>query len=33
VRLPDFVRTTTFVWTLAVSGAFVLCTLVLFGFV
>jgi signal transduction histidine kinase len=33
VRLPDFVRTTTFRWTLGVSGAFVLCTLLLFGFV
>src|SRR5580704_18693041 len=33
VRLPDFVRTTTFRWTLAVAGAFVLCTVVLFGFV
>jgi hypothetical protein len=33
VRLPDFARTTTFRWTLAVTGAFVLCTLVLFGFV
>ncbi len=33
VRLPDFVRTTTFRWTLAVAGAFVLCTLVLLGFV
>ena len=33
VRLPDFIRTTTFRWTLAVAGAFVLCTLVLFGFV
>ena len=33
VRLPDFVRTTTFRWTLAVAGAFVLGTLVLFGFV
>jgi len=33
VRLPDFARTTTFRWTLAVAGAFVLCTLVLFGFV
>ena len=33
MRLPDFVRTTTFRWTLAVAGAFVLCTLVLFGFV
>jgi signal transduction histidine kinase len=33
VRLPDFARTTTFRWTLAVAGAFVLCTFVLFGFV
>lgn len=33
VRLPDFARTTTFRWTLAIAGAFVLCTLVLFGFV
>jgi signal transduction histidine kinase len=33
VRLPDLVRTTTFRWTLAVAGAFVLCTLLLFGFV
>jgi signal transduction histidine kinase len=33
VRLPDFARTTTFRWTLAVAGVFVLCTLVLFGFV
>jgi signal transduction histidine kinase len=33
VRLPDFARTTTFRWTLATAGAFVLCTLVLFGFV
>jgi signal transduction histidine kinase len=33
VRLPDFVRTTTFRWTLAIAGAFVLCTAVLFGFV
>jgi signal transduction histidine kinase len=33
VRLPDFVRTTTFRWALAVAGSFVLCTLVLFGFV
>ena len=33
VRLPDFTRTTTFRWTLAVAGSFVLCTLVLFGFV
>jgi signal transduction histidine kinase len=33
VRLPDFARTTTFRWTLVVAGAFVLCTLLLFGFV
>src|SRR5216683_6911977 len=33
VRLPDFARTTTFRGTLTVAGAFVLCTLVLFGFV
>src|ERR1700712_4636108 len=33
VRLPNFAPTTTFRWTLAVAGAFVLCTLVLFGFV
>jgi hypothetical protein len=31
--LPDFTRTTTFRRTLAVGGAFVLCTLVLVGFV
>jgi signal transduction histidine kinase len=33
VRLPDFARTTTFRWTLAVAGTFVVYTLVLFGFV
>ena len=33
MRLPDFARTTTFRWTLAVAGAFVLGALVLFGFV
>ncbi|MEA2979600.1 MAG: hypothetical protein QOF09_1423 [Alphaproteobacteria bacterium] len=33
VRLPDFARTTTFRWTLAIAGLFVLCTLVLFGVV
>ena len=33
MRLPDFARTTTIRWTLAVAGAFVLCTLLLFGFV
>jgi signal transduction histidine kinase len=33
VHLPDFARTTTFRWTLAVAVAFVLYTVVLFGFV
>src|SRR5258708_7650833 len=33
VRLPDFARTTTFRWTLAVAGACSLCTFLLFGFV
>jgi signal transduction histidine kinase len=33
VRLPDFIQTTTFRWSLGVAGAFVLCTLLLFGFV
>jgi signal transduction histidine kinase len=33
VRLPEFSRTTTFRWALGVAGAFVLCTLLLFGFV
>jgi signal transduction histidine kinase len=33
VRLPDFARTTTFRWALTVASAFLLCTLVLFGFV
>jgi len=33
VRLPDFVHTSTFRWTLIVAGAFFLCTLLLFGFV
>src|SRR5438105_7678601 len=33
VRLPEFARATTFRWTLAIAGTFVLCTLVLFGFV
>ena len=31
--LPDFIRTATFRWTLAIASAFVLYTLVLFGFV
>jgi signal transduction histidine kinase len=33
VHLPEFTRTTTFRWTLAISGAFVLCTFLMFGFV
>jgi signal transduction histidine kinase len=33
VRLPEFTRSTTFRWTLAVSGAFVLCAFLMFGFV
>ena len=33
VPLPEFVRTTTFRWALTVSSAFLVCTLVLFGFV
>src|SRR6267142_7115975 len=33
VRLPDFIRTTTFRWTLGIASAFVLYTFVLFGFV
>ena len=33
VPLPDFARTTTFRSTLVIAGAFVLCTVVLFGFV
>ena len=33
MRLPDFARTTTFRWALTVASAFLLCTLVLFGFV
>ena len=33
VRLPDFTRTTTFRWTLAVAGAFGVCILVFSGFV
>jgi signal transduction histidine kinase len=33
VRLPDFVRTTTFRSTLVIAGAFVLGTVLLFGFV
>ena len=33
VRLPEFVRTTTFRWTLVVSGAFTACVLLMFAFV
>jgi signal transduction histidine kinase len=33
VRLFDFLRTTTFRWTLTIAGSFILCILVLFGFV
>jgi signal transduction histidine kinase len=33
VRLPDFARTTTFRWTLAIAGAIALYTVVMFGFV
>jgi signal transduction histidine kinase len=33
VRLPDFIRTSTFRWALAVASAFVICTLLLFAFV
>src|SRR5258708_78929 len=33
VLLPDFARTTTFRWTLAIAGAIVLYPLVMFGFV
>jgi signal transduction histidine kinase len=33
VRLPEFLRTTTFRWTLVVSGAFTACILLMFAFV
>jgi signal transduction histidine kinase len=33
VRLPDFVRSTTFRWALGVAAAFAACTLLLFGIV
>src|SRR5438067_3890590 len=33
VHLPEFTRTTTFRWTLVVSGAFALCILLMFAFV
>jgi len=33
VPLPEFVRTTTFRWTLAITAAFAVCMLFMFGFV
>jgi signal transduction histidine kinase len=33
VHLPEFARTTTFRWTLAISGAFAFCAFLMFGFV
>jgi signal transduction histidine kinase len=33
VRLPEFMRSTTFRWTLGVSGAFIGCILLMFGFI
>jgi signal transduction histidine kinase len=33
VPLPEFARTTTFRWTLAISAAFTVCILLMFGFV
>ena len=33
MRLPEFAHATAFRWTLAVAGVFVMCTLLLFGFV
>lgn len=33
MRLPEFTRSTTFRWTLAVSGAFIVCILLMFGFI
>ena len=33
MRLPEFTRSTTFRWTLAVSVAFILCILLMFGFI
>lgn len=33
VRPPEFVRSITFRWTLGVSGAFIVCMLLLFGFI
>jgi signal transduction histidine kinase len=33
VRPPEFTRSTTFRWTLGVSGAFIVCILLMFGFI
>ena len=33
MRLPDFIRSSTFRWTLVVSGAFAVCIVLLFGFI
>lgn len=33
MRLPEFARTTTFRWTVAISGAFTLCVILMFVFV
>lgn len=33
MRLPEFTRSTTFRWTLGVSGAFIVCILLMFGFI
>jgi hypothetical protein len=33
LRMPEFMRTTTFRWTLVVSGALAACILLMFGFV
>ena len=33
MRLPEFTRSTTFRWTVAVSGAFILCILLMFGLI
>ena len=33
MRLPEFLRTTAFRWTIAISAAFAVCILVMFGFV
>jgi signal transduction histidine kinase len=32
-RLPDFIRSTTFRWTVGIASAFCLCIILLFGFV